>query len=70
MAIACETVHWRIGFYPEGPRMMRVALLVVSDFPGIAGRDFTGPRRHAADTEAVRLPALNSPLWSARAQTR
>ena len=50
--------------------MMRVALLVGSGFPDIAGRDFTGPRRHAADTEAVSLPALNSPLWSARAQTR
>ena len=50
--------------------MMRVALLVVSDFPGIAGRDFTGPRRHPADAEAARLPALNSPLWAARAQTR
>jgi len=70
MAIAYETVHWRTGFYAEGPRMMRVALLVVSGFPDIAGRDFTGPRRRAADTEAVSLPALNSPLWSARAQTR
>ena len=50
--------------------MMRVALLVVSDFPDIAGRDFTGPCRHAADAGGVRLPALNSLLWSARAQTR
>jgi hypothetical protein len=50
--------------------MMRVALLVVSDFPDIAGRDFTGPCRHAAGTGAARLPALNAPLWSARARTR
>ena len=50
--------------------MMRVALLAGSDFPDIGGRDFTGHRRYAADTEAVSLPALNSPLWSARARTR